>query len=81
MHFPLSSSACYSHWVLSVCSMPRRPTHCWLQDIIILQNKIDLVNESAAINQHESIHKFIQGTIAGMAKTGMQQRERESEKV
>lgn len=35
-----------------------------LKDIIILQNKIDLVNESAAINQHEAISKFIQGTIA-----------------
>mmetsp|Transcript_33680 Transcript_33680/g.85247 ORF Transcript_33680/g.85247 Transcript_33680/m.85247 type:complete len:462 (-) Transcript_33680:164-1549(-) len=35
-----------------------------LKDIIILQNKIDLVNESAAVNQHESIQKFIQGTIA-----------------
>jgi translation initiation factor 2 subunit 3 len=41
-------------------------THCSvnLQDIIILQNKIDLVNESAAQNQHETIQKFIQGTIA-----------------
>jgi translation initiation factor 2 subunit 3 len=36
----------------------------FIQDIIILQNKIDLVNESAAINQHETIQKFIQGTIA-----------------
>ncbi|KAJ0969295.1 hypothetical protein J5N97_022172 [Dioscorea zingiberensis] len=35
-----------------------------LQHIIILQNKIDLIQESAAINQHESIQKFIQGTIA-----------------
>ncbi|GAX80039.1 hypothetical protein CEUSTIGMA_g7478.t1 [Chlamydomonas eustigma] len=35
-----------------------------LKDIIILQNKIDLVNESAAQNQHETIQKFIQGTIA-----------------
>jgi translation initiation factor 2 subunit 3 len=35
-----------------------------LKDIIILQNKIDLVTESAAQNQHESIQKFIQGTIA-----------------
>lgn len=34
------------------------------QDIIILQNKIDLVNENAAIQQHESIHRFIEGTIA-----------------
>jgi translation initiation factor 2 gamma subunit (eIF-2gamma) len=36
-----------------------------LKDIIILQNKIDLVTESVAQNQHESIQKFIQGTIAG----------------
>ncbi|GJM88007.1 hypothetical protein PR202_ga04021 [Eleusine coracana subsp. coracana] len=35
-----------------------------LQHIIILQNKIDLIQESAAMNQHESIQKFIQGTIA-----------------
>lgn len=35
-----------------------------LKDIIILQNKIDLVTEAAAQNQHEAIHKFIQGTIA-----------------
>jgi len=35
-----------------------------LKDIIILQNKIDLVTESAAVNQHEAIQKFIQGTIA-----------------
>ena len=34
------------------------------QDIIILQNKIDLVNENAAIQQHESIQRFIEGTIA-----------------
>ena len=31
-----------------------------LQHIIILQNKIDLIQESAAMNQHESIQKFIQ---------------------
>lgn len=35
-----------------------------LKDIIILQNKIDLVTEAAAQNQHEAIQKFIQGTIA-----------------
>lgn len=37
-----------------------------LKDIIILQNKIDLVTESVAQNQFESIQKFIQGTIAGL---------------
>jgi len=31
-----------------------------LQHIIILQNKIDLIQESAAMNQHEAIQKFIQ---------------------
>lgn len=31
-----------------------------LQHIIILQNKIDLIQESVALNQHESIQKFIQ---------------------
>mmetsp|Transcript_26859 Transcript_26859/g.58608 ORF Transcript_26859/g.58608 Transcript_26859/m.58608 type:complete len:458 (+) Transcript_26859:134-1507(+) len=35
-----------------------------LKDIIILQNKIDLVTENVAVNQHETIQKFIQGTIA-----------------
>ena len=31
-----------------------------LQHLIILQNKIDLIQESAAMNQHEAIQKFIQ---------------------
>ncbi|KAI6693033.1 hypothetical protein NL676_020743 [Syzygium grande] len=35
-----------------------------LQHIIILQNKIDLIQENVAINQHEAIEKFIQGTVA-----------------
>lgn len=35
-----------------------------LQNIIILQNKVDLVQENVAINQYESIQKFIQGTVA-----------------
>ena len=35
-----------------------------LQHIIILQNKVDLVTEAAALNQHEAIARFIQGTIA-----------------
>lgn len=38
-----------------------------LQHIIILQNKIDLIPESSALNQHEEIKKFIQGTIAEKA--------------
>jgi len=35
-----------------------------LKHIIILQNKIDLISESVAANQHEAIASFIQGTIA-----------------
>ncbi len=35
-----------------------------LKHIIILQNKIDLVQENAAANQYDAIVKFIQGTIA-----------------
>ncbi|KAL1555400.1 Eukaryotic translation initiation factor 2 subunit 3 [Salvia divinorum] len=35
-----------------------------LQHIIILQNKVDLVQENVAINQHEAIQRFIQGTVA-----------------
>jgi translation initiation factor 2 subunit 3 len=35
-----------------------------LQHIIILQNKIDLIQESAAMNQHEAIQKFIQVSSA-----------------
>mmetsp|Transcript_18531 Transcript_18531/g.51902 ORF Transcript_18531/g.51902 Transcript_18531/m.51902 type:complete len:467 (+) Transcript_18531:174-1574(+) len=35
-----------------------------LKHIIILQNKIDLISESAATNQYETIQKFIDGTIA-----------------
>ncbi|KAI8568858.1 hypothetical protein RHMOL_Rhmol02G0233000 [Rhododendron molle] len=35
-----------------------------LQHIIILQNKVDLIQENVAINQHEAIQKFIEGTVA-----------------
>jgi translation initiation factor 2 subunit 3 len=35
-----------------------------LKNIIILQNKIDLITESAGMNQYDSIQRFIQGTIA-----------------
>jgi len=31
-----------------------------LQHIIILQNKVDLIQENVAINQHEAIQKFIE---------------------
>lgn len=36
-----------------------------LQHIIILQNKVDLVQENVAINQHEAIQKFIQVSVIG----------------
>jgi translation initiation factor 2 subunit 3 len=35
-----------------------------LRDILILQNKVDLVSEPAAQNQAESIRRFVQGTVA-----------------
>ncbi|KAK2645775.1 hypothetical protein Ddye_020970 [Dipteronia dyeriana] len=35
-----------------------------LKHIIILQNKVDLIQENVALNQHEAIHKFVQGTAA-----------------
>lgn len=35
-----------------------------LKHIIILQNKIDLVKETQATEQHEQILKFVQGTVA-----------------
>ncbi|KAL2918415.1 eukaryotic translation initiation factor 2 subunit gamma [Polyrhizophydium stewartii] len=38
-----------------------------LQHIIILQNKIDLIKESAAEEHYESILKFIKGTVADNA--------------
>jgi len=38
-----------------------------LENIIILQNKVDLVKEDAAKSQHEQIKKFVAGTVAGEA--------------
>lgn len=35
-----------------------------LEHLIILQNKIDLVKESQALEQHEQIQKFVKGTVA-----------------
>lgn len=35
-----------------------------LKHIIILQNKVDLIAETAASNQHDAITAFVQGTIA-----------------
>ncbi|GMI40464.1 hypothetical protein TeGR_g10816 [Tetraparma gracilis] len=38
-----------------------------LENIIILQNKVDLVKEDAAKAQHEQIRKFVAGTVADAA--------------
>mmetsp|Transcript_48885 Transcript_48885/g.104360 ORF Transcript_48885/g.104360 Transcript_48885/m.104360 type:complete len:457 (-) Transcript_48885:368-1738(-) len=38
-----------------------------LEHIIILQNKIDLVKEAAALQQHEDIRAFVKGTVADNA--------------
>jgi len=38
-----------------------------LENIIILQNKVDLVKPDAATAQHEQIRKFVAGTVADSA--------------
>ncbi|KAI8587247.1 hypothetical protein HDU89_005867 [Geranomyces variabilis] len=38
-----------------------------LEHILILQNKVDLIKESAAEEHHESILKFVKGTVADSA--------------
>lgn len=38
-----------------------------LENIIILQNKVDLVKPDAALAQHEQIRKFVAGTVADQA--------------
>uniref|UniRef100_A0A7S3G4A0 protein-synthesizing GTPase n=1 Tax=Palpitomonas bilix TaxID=652834 RepID=A0A7S3G4A0_9EUKA len=38
-----------------------------LSNILIVQNKIDLVKEATALEQHEDIKKFVQGTVAESA--------------
>jgi len=38
-----------------------------LKNIIILQNKVDLVKPDAALAQHEQIRKFVAGTVADAA--------------
>ena len=35
-----------------------------LDNIIILQNKIDLVTETDAVGQHKQIKQFVKGTVA-----------------
>ena len=55
------------------CPQPQTSEHLaaveimQLKHIIILQNKIDLVKEEAAISQHEAIKKFVSGTVADKA--------------
>lgn len=55
------------------CPQPQTSEHLaaveimQLQNIIILQNKIDLVKEEAAKAQHEQIKSFVSGTVAGNA--------------
>lgn len=38
-----------------------------LQHIIILQNKIDLIKEAQAKDQHDQIQRFVEGTVAAKA--------------
>merc|ERR1711988_1700642 len=53
-----------------VCPQPQTSEHLAaiqimkLKHIIILQNKIDLINETAAKQQYEEIKNFTRGTIA-----------------
>ena len=42
-----------------------------LRHIIILQNKIDLVKEAAALQQHEDIKAFVKGTVADSVLDGL----------
>ncbi|KAI3738960.1 hypothetical protein L2E82_29263 [Cichorium intybus] len=50
------------------CPQPQTSEHLadvdimQLKHIIILQNKVDLIQENIAVNQHEAIKTFIQGT-------------------
>ncbi|XP_021728694.1 eukaryotic translation initiation factor 2 subunit gamma-like [Chenopodium quinoa] len=55
------------------CPQPQTSEHLaaieimQLKHIIILQNKVDLIPENVALNQHEAIQNFIQGTAAAEA--------------
>ena len=55
------------------CPQPQTSEHLaavelmQLQNIIILQNKIDLVKEEAAKLQHDQIQAFVEGTVASRA--------------
>ena len=39
-----------------------------LKHLIILQNKIDLIRESQAVEQHQSILRFVEGTSSNNVK-------------
>ncbi|KAJ1976688.1 eukaryotic translation initiation factor 2 subunit gamma [Dimargaris cristalligena] len=55
------------------CPQPQTSEHLaaveimQLEHIIILQNKVDLIKESAALEHHTSIKQFVEGTIASKA--------------
>lgn len=38
-----------------------------LKHMLILQNKIDLINETQAKDQHDQIKNFVEGTVADSA--------------
>lgn len=55
------------------CPQPQTSEHLaaveimQLKNLLILQNKIDLIKESQAKDQHEQIKNFVQGTVADSA--------------
>jgi translation initiation factor 2 gamma subunit (eIF-2gamma) len=55
------------------CPQPQTSEHLaaveimQLKNLLILQNKIDLIKESQAKDQHDQIKNFIQGTVAEQA--------------
>lgn len=57
------------------CPQPQTSEHLaaveimQLKHIIILQNKIDLIQENVAINQHEAIQKFIMVWFSNLLRT------------
>ena len=38
--------------------------HVWNQNIVVVQNKIDLVTRERAIESHNEIKEFLKGTVA-----------------
>ena len=72
----LPSAICFLHYILVYCVLaagnescpqPQTSEHLAaieimkLKHILIMQNKIDLVKESQAKEQHDQIVKFVQG--------------------